>query len=55
MLTVAGFNFAGTGQNSGLLFIKLRDWDERKDSRNRCGAILARANKYFVEHQGSAT
>ncbi len=29
VLTVNGFNFAGTGQNSGLLFIKLKDWDER--------------------------
>ncbi len=31
VLTVAGFNFAGTGQNSGLLFIKLKDWSQRKD------------------------
>jgi multidrug efflux pump len=47
VLTVVGFNFAGTGQNSGLLFIKLRDWDERKDSSQQVGAILARTNKYF--------
>ena len=32
VLTVNGFNFAGPGQNSGLIFIKLRDWDERKKS-----------------------
>jgi multidrug efflux pump len=30
VLTVAGFNFAGTGQNSGLVFVKLRPWDERR-------------------------
>jgi len=47
VLTVNGFNFAGTGQNSGLLFIKLKDWDERKGASQQIGALLARANKYF--------
>ena len=47
VLTVVGFNFAGTGQNSGLLFIKLRDWDERKKASQSVGAIVERANKYF--------
>ncbi|HTU66676.1 MAG TPA: efflux RND transporter permease subunit [Steroidobacteraceae bacterium] len=47
VLTVNGFNFAGPGQNSGLLFIKLRDWDERKKSELSVGALLGRANKYF--------
>jgi len=48
VLTVNGFNFAGPGQNSGLLFIKLRDWDERKKSELSVSAVLARANKYFA-------
>ena len=48
VLTVNGFNFAGTGQNSGLLFIKLRDWDERKKASQQIGALLGRANKYFA-------
>jgi multidrug efflux pump len=47
VLTVNGFNFAGTGQNSGLLFIKLRDWSDRKDASQQMPALLARANKYF--------
>ena len=47
VLTVVGFNFAGTGQNSGLLFIKLRDWDQRKSASQQVGAIVERANKYF--------
>ncbi len=47
VLTVNGFNFAGTGQNSGLLFIKLKDWDDRKDKSQSIQALLARANKYF--------
>jgi len=47
VLTVNGFNFAGPGQNSGLLFIKLRDWDERKRADLSVGALLGRANKFF--------
>ncbi|QAY84021.1 efflux RND transporter permease subunit [Pseudomonas arsenicoxydans] len=30
--TVNGFNFAGRGQNSGMLFIGLKPWEERKGS-----------------------
>jgi multidrug efflux pump len=48
VLTVAGFNFAGTGQNSGLLFIKLRDWHERRKASQSAAAIAARASAYFA-------
>jgi multidrug efflux pump len=51
VLTVNGFNFAGTGQNSGLLFIKLRDWDERTRPEQQIGALLGRANRYFSSIQ----
>ncbi len=43
VLTVAGFNFAGTGQNSGLLFIKLKDWSLRKDKSLGVEAVAQRA------------
>ncbi|HEU5135691.1 MAG TPA: efflux RND transporter permease subunit [Steroidobacteraceae bacterium] len=48
VLTVNGFNFAGTGQNSGLIFIKLKDWDERKKDSQSMQAFLARTNKFFA-------
>jgi multidrug efflux pump len=48
VLTVAGFNFAGTGQNSGLLFIKLRDWDERGKASQSSQALATRASAYFA-------
>ncbi|MEJ1966840.1 MAG: efflux RND transporter permease subunit [Gammaproteobacteria bacterium] len=48
VLTVAGFNFAGTGQNSGLLFIKLKDWSQRRDSSLSAEALAARASAYFA-------
>jgi multidrug efflux pump len=48
VFTVNGFSFAGTGQNAGLLFIKLRDWDERTEPSQQMDALLARARKYFA-------
>ncbi len=47
VLTVNGFSFAGTGQNAGLIFIKLKDWEERSDDSQSMGAFLGRTNKYF--------
>jgi multidrug efflux pump len=47
VLTVNGFSFAGTGQNAGLIFIKLRNWDERTDESQSMQAFLARTNKFF--------
>ena len=43
IFTVAGFNFSGRGQNSGLAFVKLKDWSERKRSDQKIGAIAGRA------------
>jgi multidrug efflux pump len=47
LFTVAGFNFAGSGQNSGIGFIKLKGWDVRKGVANRAPAIAARAMGAF--------
>jgi multidrug efflux pump len=51
VLTVNGFNFAGTGQNSGLLFIKLKDWDERKKAEQQIGAPAGARQQVFLQHQ----
>jgi multidrug efflux pump len=48
VLTVNGFNFAGTGQNSGLVFVKLKDWSERKKPSQSVQALAARATAYFA-------
>ncbi len=45
--TVAGFSFAGTGQNMGLVFAQMRDWSERKGRDQSVNAILGRAMRYF--------
>lgn len=45
--TVAGFSFAGTGQNMGLVFAQMKDWSERKGQDQSVNAILGRAMRYF--------
>ncbi len=47
VLTVAGFSFAGQGQNSGMAFIKLKHWDERNTPDRSANAIIGRAMGYL--------
>jgi multidrug efflux pump len=47
VFTVAGFSFAGAGQNSGIAFIKLKDWADRSGADNRAPTIAARAMGTF--------
>ncbi|MDO2434767.1 efflux RND transporter permease subunit [Aeromonas veronii] len=47
VLTVAGFSFAGSGQNAGMAFIKLKDWSERKSPDRSANAIIGRAMGYL--------
>ncbi|MBS0848976.1 multidrug efflux RND transporter permease subunit AcrB [Citrobacter sp. JGM124] len=44
VFTVNGFGFSGRGQNVGLAFISLKNWDERPGAQNKVPAIAARAN-----------
>ena len=47
--TVAGFSFSGAGQNAGIAFSHLRDWDLRPGAQNSAGAIAQRAMmKFFM-------
>jgi multidrug efflux pump len=39
---VAGFSFAGRGQNSGLLFVRLKDWKYRTATRLKAQALVGR-------------
>ncbi|MGL6408926.1 efflux RND transporter permease subunit [Aeromonas veronii] len=47
VLTVSGFSFAGSGQNAGMAFIKLKDWSERKIPDRSANAIIGRAMGYL--------
>jgi len=48
VLTVAGFSFAGVGQNMGLIFIKLKDWDLRKKAGLDMRSVAQRASAHFA-------
>jgi multidrug efflux pump len=43
ILTVAGFSFAGRGQNTGIAFVSLKDWSQRKGKAMSAEAISKRA------------
>jgi hydrophobe/amphiphile efflux-1 (HAE1) family protein len=43
IFSLAGFSFAGQGQNNGIAFASLVDWSERKGSDNSVQAIVGRA------------
>jgi multidrug efflux pump len=49
VFTVAGFSFAGAGQNAGLAFIRLKDFDERKAPERKAQAVAGRAMGKFMQ------
>ena len=42
LFTIVGFNFAGRGQNSGMAFVRLKDWSERPSPAQKPQAIAGR-------------
>jgi multidrug efflux pump len=53
IFTVAGFSFSGRGQNTGIAFVKLKDWDVRQDAEQKVGAIAGRAMGFFSTIKGA--
>jgi multidrug efflux pump len=49
IITVAGFSFAGRGQNMGIAFVKLKDWSLRKSADLKAPAVAARAMRAFSQ------
>jgi multidrug efflux pump len=49
IITVAGFSFAGRGQNMGIAFVKLKDWKLRKSPDLKAPAVAGRAMKAFSQ------
>jgi multidrug efflux pump len=47
IITVAGFSYAGRGQNMGLAFVKLRDWKLRPSPDLKAPAVAKRAMGAF--------
>jgi multidrug efflux pump len=47
VFTVNGLSFGGQGQNTGLAFVRLKDWSRRPGPAKRVQAIAGRAMGYF--------
>jgi len=47
VMTISGSSFSGRGQNSGMAFVKLKDWDLRDRADLKVGAVAARAMGRF--------
>ncbi len=47
VFAINGFNFSGRGQNSGMAFVKLRDWSERPGAANSVQALTGRIMRRF--------
>ncbi|EGK15070.1 efflux RND transporter permease subunit [Psychrobacter sanguinis] len=54
VFTVAGFSFAGQGQNMGLAFVRLSDWENRSGEENSAQAVAERAMGYFFTQLNEA-
>jgi len=46
--TLAGRSFSGSGQNVGLSFIMLRNWDQRRGADLKVNAVVERAMRKFA-------
>lgn len=48
IFTVAGFSFAGSGQNAAIGFVNLKHWDERQRPDLSVGAVAGKAMGFFA-------
>ncbi|MFC6620041.1 efflux RND transporter permease subunit [Novosphingobium panipatense] len=51
IFTINGFSFSGQGQNAGIAFVKLKDWEERSGAENRAPALAQRAMGVFSKYR----
>jgi multidrug efflux pump len=49
IFTVAGFSFGGNGQNTGIAFVRLKDWAERPGAAGNVKAVVDRAMGTFSQ------
>ena len=47
VFAISGFSFLGVGQNTGIVFVRLKDWAERPGAANTSAAIARRATAFF--------
>ncbi|EGI75584.1 efflux RND transporter permease subunit [Hylemonella gracilis] len=51
VFSVAGFSFAGRGENMAIAFVRLKDWSERPSPMQKVQAIAGRAMGNFMQYR----
>jgi len=51
LMAVAGFSFAGSGQNTAMCFVRLKDWSQRKSPDLKVKAVAGRAMAAFSQYR----
>jgi multidrug efflux pump len=51
VFTVNGFSFAGRGQNSGLVFVRMKDYAQRQASKDKVQALVGRMFMHFAGYK----
>ncbi|WP_118179666.1 efflux RND transporter permease subunit [Paraburkholderia phosphatilytica] len=51
VFTVNGFSFAGRGQNSGLVFVRLKDYSQRTHADQKVQALVGRMFGHFASYK----
>ena len=51
VFAVDGFNFAGRGQNSGMAFVRLKDWSQRTRADQSVSALAGRTMAHFSHYK----
>ncbi|TAL21315.1 MAG: efflux RND transporter permease subunit [Aquabacterium sp.] len=54
LFTVAGFSFAGSGENMAIGFVRLKDWSERPGAARAVSAVAGRAMAAFSRLRDAA-
>ncbi|WFF37880.1 efflux RND transporter permease subunit [Moraxella nasibovis] len=54
VFTITGFSFMGSGQNMGMAFIRLKDWDERTAPGSDASSMAGKAMGYFMTQYNKA-
>ena len=49
--SVNGFSQYGSGPNSAMFFVTLKDWKERRDASQHVDAVVKRINKAFADRK----
>lgn len=49
VFSVIGFSFAGRGQNNGIAFVNMKDWDERPNPEQHVQQVAGRAMGFFSQ------